>query len=134
MKYLGAITDDYDLVNKKYVDEHGGTLPSSASFDELTVNSLLVNGNARIVNGTLIGGLYATTTATLSSSGWSSNSQTVTVNGVTTSSLVLASPAPASAAVWSGAGIVCSGQAANSLTFTCEATPSASVTVNIIIM
>lgn len=74
-------------------------------------------------------------TATLTTSGWSSNSQTVTVNGVVANSsaqLIYVSPAnKASATAWGEAGVFCSAQGANSLTFTCDSTPSANISVNI---
>lgn len=74
-------------------------------------------------------------TATLTTSGWSSNSQTVTVNGVVANSsaqLIYVSPANKdSATAWGEAGVFCSGQGANSLTFVCDSTPSANITVNI---
>ena len=74
-------------------------------------------------------------TATLTTSGWSSNSQTVTVSGVvadTSAQLIYVSPADkASATAWGEAGVFCSAQGANSLTFVCDSTPSANITVNI---
>lgn len=74
------------------------------------------------------------TTTTLSSASWSNNSQTVSVSGVTADNIVFVSPAPASAADYASAGILCTAQAANSLTFTCESTPSNNISVNIVIM
>ena len=74
-------------------------------------------------------------TATLTTSGWSSNSQTVTVNGVVANSaaqLIYVSPANKdSATAWGAAGVFCSAQGANSLTFVCDSTPSANISVNI---
>lgn len=74
-------------------------------------------------------------TAALSSSGWSGNSQTITVSGVvadTSAQLIYVSPADkASATAWGEAGVFCSAQGANSLTFVCDSTPSANITVNI---
>lgn len=74
-------------------------------------------------------------TATLTTSGWSGNSQTVTVSGVvadTNAQLIYVSPADkASATAWGEAGVFCSGQGANSLTFVCDSTPSANISVNI---
>lgn len=74
-------------------------------------------------------------TATLTTSGWSGNSQTVTVNGVVANSsaqLIYVSPANKdSATAWGEAGVFCSAQGANSLTFVCDSTPSASINVNI---
>lgn len=73
-------------------------------------------------------------TVTLSLSGWSSNKQTVSVNGVTVNSNVVVSPAPASFAAYGEAGVYCSAQASGKLTFTCTDTPSAALTVNILIV
>lgn len=76
---------------------------------------------------------HTTTTATLSTT-WTSNQQSVTVSGVTTSNTVIVTPAPASYDAYCAAGIYCSAQAANSLTFKCEEAPSSSLTVNILIV
>lgn len=74
------------------------------------------------------------TTATLAVADWSSSTQTVTVSGVTADSVVFVSPAPASASDYASAGILCTAQAANSLTFTCTTTPTNAITVNVICM
>lgn len=74
-----------------------------------------------------------TTTVTLPASGWSTSakSQTVTVNGVDSDTTVMVSPAPASFAAYGAAGIYCSAQGTNSLTFRCAKVPSASIIVNV---
>ena len=72
---------------------------------------------------------------TLSASGWSGNSQTVTVQGVVadeTKQLIQPMPAIASQAAYMAAGIYCSGQAANSLTFTCQTAPAENITVYVV--
>ena len=74
------------------------------------------------------------TAVTLSASGWNSSSktQTVTVSGVLadeTKQLITPAPAAASQAAYYNAGIRCTGQAANSLTFTAETIPSTNLTV-----
>lgn len=74
------------------------------------------------------------TTATLAVADWSSNTQTVTVSGVKADSVVFVSPAPASASDYVSAGIFCTAQAADSLTFTCTTTPTNAITVNVICM
>lgn len=76
---------------------------------------------------------HTTTTATLTTT-WTSNQQSVTVSGVTTSNTIIVTPAPASYDAYCEAGIYCSAQAANSLTFKCEEAPSSSLTVNILII
>lgn len=71
---------------------------------------------------------------TLSASGWNSSAktQTVTVSGVLadeTKQLITPAPAAASQAAYYNAGIRCTGQAANKLTFTAETIPSTNLTV-----
>lgn len=74
-------------------------------------------------------------TATLTTSGWSSNSQTVTVNGIiadSASQSVDVVPADHnSAKAWGDAGVWCDSQGANTLTFSCESVPTANITLNI---
>lgn len=75
-------------------------------------------------------------TITLSSSAWSSNSQTVTVSGVTADELdqlITPTPAIASQSAYYEAGIMCTGQAANRLTFTCQTVPTSNLTVYVVI-
>ena len=75
---------------------------------------------------------------TLSASGWDSTAktQTVTVTGVSateTAQLITPVPALASQASYYDAGIKCTGQAANSLTFTADTIPTADLTVYVTI-
>jgi len=96
--------------------------PSGGTAQAVTVTPSIVNN----LTGTK-------TTATLSTT-WSSNQQTVTVSGVTSSNYIVVSPAPASYEVYCEAGIYCSAQGSNSLTFKCDTVPSAALTVNIMIV
>ena len=73
-------------------------------------------------------------TVTLSTASWSSNQQTVSVTGATASNIIIVSPVPASYVAYGEAGVRCSAQASNSLTFTCTDTPTANLTVNVIIL
>lgn len=71
---------------------------------------------------------------TLTAAGWNSSAKTqsVTVNGVLadeTKQLIMPMPAVASQTAYYKAGILCTGQAANSLTFTAQAVPTANLTV-----
>lgn len=101
LQYVGTPTTSTDAANKAYVDAAKPVLR----------------------------------TATLTTSGWSSNTQTVTVSGVvadTNAQLIYVSPANKdSATAWGGAGVFCSAQGANSLTFVCDSVPSANISVNI---
>ena len=75
-------------------------------------------------------------TITLSSSAWSSNTQTVTVSGVTADELdqlITPTPAIASQSAYYEAGIMCTNQGTNSLTFTCQTVPTSNLTVYVVI-
>lgn len=74
------------------------------------------------------------TTATLAVADWSLDTQTVTVSGVKADSVVFVSPDPTSASDYASAGILCTAQAADSLTFTCDTTPTNAITVNVVCM
>lgn len=74
------------------------------------------------------------TLVTLTVAGWNSTAktQTVTVSGILadeSKQLIIAMPATASMTAYSDAGIQCTGQAANSLTFTAETVPTAAISV-----
>ena len=73
---------------------------------------------------------------TLPASGWSSNSQTVTVSGVLadeTKQLIQPMPAIASQNAYITAGVICSGQAANQLTFKCSTVPTDDISLYVVI-
>lgn len=62
--------------------------------------------------------------------------QTVTVSGVSateTAQLITPTPAIASQSAYYEAGIMCTGQGANSLTFTCQTVPTSNLTVYVVI-
>ena len=105
---------------------------SSITFGTATTTFLANNGTWQ----TPAKGNTATTrTASLAVASWNTSSKqiTVTVSGVTASNLVEVSPAPASWSVASAAGVYCSAQAADSLTFKCSSIPTAAITVNVVI-
>ena len=77
-------------------------------------------------------GKHTSSTVTLTSSGWSSNSQTVSVSGMAATLDIVVSPAPASQEAWGKAGVFCSSQGAGTLTFTCKSAPTTSLTANIL--
>ena len=73
-------------------------------------------------------------TITLTAAGWSSNTQTVNVTSMTATGVVMVSPDPTDQADYTSAGIICSAQAAGTLTFTCSTTPSADLSVNVVML
>ena len=107
-----------------------GFTPGTSGLISDTVQAALVEVNEKVKAGALI-----LRSATLTTSGWSGNSQTVTVNGVvedTTAQAIDISPEDKnSAETWAEAGVWCTSQGANSLTFTCESTPSAAINLSI---
>lgn len=72
------------------------------------------------------------TTITLTAAGWSNGSQTVSVSGITSTGVVFVSPDPTDQADYTSAGILCTAQAAGTLTFTCDTVPSGDIDVNVV--
>lgn len=75
---------------------------------------------------------------TLPAASWdaAAKTQTVTVTGVLadeTKQAITPAPAPASMAAAGESGVYCSGQGADSLTFTCKTVPTADLTYNVLI-
>ena len=75
-----------------------------------------------------------THTLTLSSGGWTSDEQIVSsVTGCTSNSIVFISPDPTSSDDYVDAGILCTAQGNQTLTFTCKTVPTNNITVNVVI-
>lgn len=72
------------------------------------------------------------TTITLAAADWSSNTQTVSVTGMTATGVVFISPDPSDQSDYTSAGILCTAQAAGTLTFTCNTVPSGDLSVNVV--
>lgn len=72
-------------------------------------------------------------TVSLTASGWTASlTQSVTATGVTAVSNVIVSPAPSSLDAYSSAGVRCTAQAANSLTFQCKKKPTEALSVEVL--
>lgn len=106
-----------DLVGSVPVNK-GGTGASTAEIARYNL------GAVSMVNASV----------TLSATAWSSNEQTVSVIGVSSDNTVIPGPAPTSHTAYAEAGVYCSAQATNSLTFVCENTPSEDLLVNVVIL
>lgn len=75
-------------------------------------------------------------TVILTTPGWSSNTQTVTVSGVSaseTAQLITPMPKITSQSAYYEAGIMCTNQGTNSLTFTCQTVPTRNLIVHVVI-
>lgn len=103
------------------------TLVSWTNIKTINWNSILGSWNITVSSST-------TTTCTLTSAWWSSNSQTVSVSGVTASNTVIVSPAPSDIADYADCGVYCSAQGSGTLTFGCDTAPSGDIVVNVLIM
>lgn len=107
-----------------------------------TVDQVITDNNARL--NVLLNNLetsidtkqekYKPISISLSSSNWSNMEQTVSTNGVTADNTIIPSPAPASHVAYGEAGIYCSAQGENTLTFTCSEVPSTNLIVNVLIL
>ena len=125
---VGAL--DQTSADARYLQLSGGTmtgalaLPGNPTSDNQAANKAYVDA----LKPTRL-------TAVLSASSWSGNTQTVTVSGVSadeTVQLIMPVPALASQTAYYEAGILVTGQAANSLTFTCQTAPTENITVYVV--
>lgn len=115
----GDVTGNADTATKLKTSRKIG----NASFDgssDITLDAIGVTSKAK--------------TGTLAVASWSSNSQSLTIEGVTASNNVIVSPTTASATNWNLFGVSCSAQATNSLTFTCKTAPTAAIGIQVIIL
>ena len=110
-------------------------IASASTLGGIKVGSGLSIDSSGVLSASSSGGVsMSTATATLPTSGWSSDSITVNVTGVTASNNVIVAPAPASDSAYAAAGIVCSAQGAGTLTFTRTSANTAAITVNVLIL
>ena len=103
------------------------------------IGSITIDGTTTVIYAPSGGGGGSTstvlaTTVTLDSSDWSNNSQTVSVQGVTTTNAVIVTAASAYVSTWSSCQIACTGQSSGALTFSCSTAPSGDVDANILII
>lgn len=113
-------------------------LPQSdeaSKYAALSPNGFNLNG-IDILNCPTVDALKPkTATVTLTAAGWRKGEQTVTVTGILAdSSAQIVDVCPAnkpSADRWAAAGVWCTSQAANSLTFSCDSVPTEDINVNI---
>lgn len=134
---VGIVVNDKQnvtvMANGLYVQTDGGATGN---------NKVVVQGDLDEIKTTSV-------TVTLTVDGWTNtmapvepvgetvgHQQTVTVSGVVaseTAQLITPTPAILSQSAYYEAGIMCTGQAANSLTFTCQTVPTSNLTVYVVI-
>lgn len=120
-----------EQADDRYLQLSGGEITGPVYTEEAPISDY------QLVNKTYVDSKAPTYNSfTLTTSGWSSNTQTVTVPGVSASETAqLITPVPKNTAqsAYYEAGIMCTGQAANSLTFTCQTVPTSNLTVYVVI-
>lgn len=97
---------------------------TNGEYEMMSANGTIPTARLTKVNSTI----------TLTAAGWSSNTQTVSVTGMTATGVVLVSPDPTDQADYTSAGIICSAQAAGTLTFTCSTTPANDIDVVVVML
>ena len=155
---LNNLNNDIEAA-KTAITDKGGTAPngtadlanSIGSIPSGAVDDVTVNGNSVVTDGVAEIDLsdfalktdlddlqkkITRTAVTLAAASWVNKTQTVTVQGILadeSAQLIQPVPASASMAAYYDAGVLATGQAANSLTFSCEEVPTADLTVYIVI-
>lgn len=116
-----TLTDDIDEVRTS-AEEANKTAGDSVVIAEnaLKVAEEKVTAVGKVVN--------------LPASGWAENSQTVAVEGVTAEQLIIVVADPSSFSPYAECQVRCSGQAKDSLTFSCNETPTDDLIANILIL
>lgn len=137
----GAVTPQAGDYTAEMVGARPSTWTPSAADVGAVPTTRTVNGKALSSNISLTAADVGASekakisSVVLSASGWSSNSQTVTVTGVvanTNAQAIDVSPvSKTDADNWAQAGVWCTAQGANALTFTCTEVPSANINVNV---
>lgn len=113
----------------------------SATGSSITVDSALSPTSTNPVQNRVIDSalnakqdVITSAAVTIAVGDWAGQTAVKTVSGVTASNRVLVTYAPSSKDDYLAADIYASAQGANSLTFKCTTTPSASVTANVMII
>ena len=140
-----------ESVNGKKADSTGGVTVNAEDIKVASGKTVQVELDGKqpkintsgLLKGTGNGGVTAAThgvdyqlpietaTITLPTSGWTNNTRTASVAGVTTNSIVIVAPAPESRKAYIEADVYCSAQGNGTLTFVCEDVPNTSLTVNV---
>jgi hypothetical protein len=136
------VSDTYSVL-----DEFGADMPetrntanmssTAASIKAVLYNKeqILTEEEKALVRSNIgIGDAKSKITVTLLESGWSSLSQAVTANGVTSDNDVIVSPKASSHEAYCENGVYCSAQSSGKLTFVCKEKPSTDLAVNVMIL
>lgn len=120
---------------KKLLPKSGGAMTGAIDMGGNRVTGLgapIATGDAATKG--YVDGRKLTATASLTFSGWSGNTQTVIVSGVTEINTVIVAPDPVSFSAYAESGIRCTAQASGTLTFVCDDVPDTDLAVNVVIL
>ena len=132
----GGMTEEE--ADARYLKLAGGTLTGAVDMGGNAVTNLPapVNDGDAARKADVEAGKPKATLVSLPVAGWSGSAapytQNVTVSGISaneSAQLILPMPAAASMAAYNAAGIQCTGQAENTLTFQCQTKPAAAISV-----
>ena len=117
-------------------DGSGSVSISSAEQAKLVPENIAEGVTILGVTGTHRGGGITAMkyVRTLASASWSNNSQTLSLNGVDSDSVVFIGPAPNYEDAFVNYGVTMSGQGNGTITLSCVATPSSAIDINILIL
>lgn len=121
--------------NSFYSNKTGISLGMSSKIWANVYTNKLNNGSDITVPA--VGGEMAVksvnTTITIAVADWNGGTTaTKSVTGITTTGIVLVSPDPSDTTDYVAAGILCTSQTTNSLTFTCDTTPTSDIDVVVV--
>lgn len=132
----GGMTEEE--ADARYLKLAGGTLTGAVDMGGNAVTNLPapVNDGDAARKADVEAGKPKAALVSLPAAGWSGSAapytQNVTVSGISaneSAQLILPMPAAASMAAYNAAGIQCTGQAENTLTFQCQTKPAAAISV-----
>ena len=125
----GKLSHKKNSIRYEILDEENTAANPTLAGTETALKGLKLAGTSYRV-------APASISVTLASNAWSNNAQTVTVSGVLadeTKQLIQPVPASASSAEYESCGVKATAQAADSLTFSCDTTPTNNLTVYVVI-
>jgi hypothetical protein len=123
-----------DSAISKAQETANAALPKSGGTMTGELNVLDPKQNTNAATKGYVDSRKKTAVCSLPQTGWQNNSQSVSVAGVTANNTVIVAPAPASFSHYRNFGVRCTGQGEGILTFSYEFTPTADLSVNVLIL
>lgn len=130
---IPAFGSGFDSAAQRYQVHFSSTSYGPAGPGNVNIMIETTSGSTTVTAG--MKQVLKTCSVTLPAAGWdaTAKTQTVTVAGVTTNSAVIPSPEAESWEAAGKAGVRCTAQAANNLTFACATVPSVDLTYSVLI-